>query len=666
MIHTIRHISLLNIMARLLLLLLAVFPFWECGYDGALAQVSQMMFERLDKTRGLGDNRVYHILQLPDGRMAVTTHDKLCIYNGVHFKDIRLDASKGMTLSGYHGAYHVYADSHQRLWIKDYQRVKCLDLRAFRFISNVDSILATELGDKKPRSVQDLFVDADGKLWVTDDKNRVVTKALATPIIYNGELQDVATVKGKVFLFTNDMKVSAYSLSKAKEDFTAVAKCTSNYSTTSLVIMAGNGKFYQLRNGKTGGVCLCLDINTKEWQVLFETPSTLHTISADSHFAYITSQDKMWQVNLADNSVEDVESINLNGTHITPGHMNSVCVDNQGGIWLGSYTSGLLYTHPSKSVLGSDASMGIEDYANVNELNVGRYELRPILVSANSGGEEIDMSSVTDSIYIKYDKLTLTYSALNYAQPQLTHFFVRIKELGNHWVDIGNLSGTHKGVGDLPYPIDGVTKRDAILTFTIDCHDGPYHIEVAASLSERPENLHPVSLTVEAEPWWWNPPLWAGILTFLVVSVLYHIYGQRFFDHMGHKEEKETPEEKEQLQETVEETTATLSASDKAFLDKATELVFANVANSDYGVEQLSNDLCMERTGLYKKLGQLLNVSPSAFIRGIRLRKAVELLKTEQYSVSDVAEQCGFSSSSYMSKCFKSEFGKTPLEYVKQ
>lgn len=51
-----------------------------------------------------------------------------------------------------------------------------------------------------------------------------------------------------------------------------------------------------------------------------------------------------------------------------------------------------------------------------------------------------------------------------------------------------------------------------------------------------------------------------------------------------------------------------------------------------YSVEQLSRDLCMERTGLYRKLVNLLDQSPSLFIRNIRLQRAAQLL-TETNSV---------------------------------
>jgi transcriptional regulator GlxA family with amidase domain len=70
----------------------------------------------------------------------------------------------------------------------------------------------------------------------------------------------------------------------------------------------------------------------------------------------------------------------------------------------------------------------------------------------------------------------------------------------------------------------------------------------------------------------------------------------------------------------------------------------------------------MERTGLYKKMTALLDKSPSLFIRSIRLQHAERLLIESDLSITDVAEQTGFSSASHMSKCFQEERGCTPKQ----
>ena len=64
----------------------------------------------------------------------------------------------------------------------------------------------------------------------------------------------------------------------------------------------------------------------------------------------------------------------------------------------------------------------------------------------------------------------------------------------------------------------------------------------------------------------------------------------------------------------------------------------------------------MDRTGLYRKLTSLVGKTPTGFIRSVRLKQAACLLD-KGYTVAEVADMVGFSTSSYLSKCFQEEFG---------
>ena len=104
-------------------------------------------------------------------------------------------------------------------------------------------------------------------------------------------------------------------------------------------------------------------------------------------------------------------------------------------------------------------------------------------------------------------------------------------------------------------------------------------------------------------------------------------------------------------------------AENSEFIMKAVALVQQNINTPGYSVERLAADLCMERTGLYKKLTSLLDKTPSLFIRSIRLEHAAQLLKEGKLSIAEIAEQTGFSSHSYFSKQFQEAYGCKPSEY---
>ena len=103
-----------------------------------------------------------------------------------------------------------------------------------------------------------------------------------------------------------------------------------------------------------------------------------------------------------------------------------------------------------------------------------------------------------------------------------------------------------------------------------------------------------------------------------------------------------------------------------AFISRAIELVEKNLYESNYSVEQLSRDLCMDRTGLYRKLVAAMNQTPSLFIRSIRLQKAAQLLAENELSITEISDRLGFSTPSYMSKCFQEAYGCRPSEYTKK
>ena len=72
----------------------------------------------------------------------------------------------------------------------------------------------------------------------------------------------------------------------------------------------------------------------------------------------------------------------------------------------------------------------------------------------------------------------------------------------------------------------------------------------------------------------------------------------------------------------------------------------------------------MSHSTLYRKIKGLTEMSANEFIRKIKMRKSLELMK-DGYSISEIAYMLGFSSSAYFRICFKDEFGMSPTEYMK-
>ncbi|MDP4208161.1 MAG: two-component regulator propeller domain-containing protein [Bacteroidota bacterium] len=98
------------------------------------------------------------------------------------------------------------------------------------------------------------------------------------------------------------------------------------------------------------------------------------------------------------------------------------------------------------------------------------------------------------------------------------------------------------------------------------------------------------------------------------------------------------------------------------FVKKAMEVMHANLDNTDFGKNEFASAMNVSPSLLYKKLKSLTGQSPVDLIKTTRLNRALELLQSHKYTITQVSELCGFSSSSYFGSVFKKHFGKLPTE----
>lgn len=119
------------------------------------------------------------------------------------------------------------------------------------------------------------------------------------------------------------------------------------------------------------------------------------------------------------------------------------------------------------------------------------------------------------------------------------------------------------------------------------------------------------------------------------------------------------------LQEThVEPRDLKIASKDQEFLKKAIKCLEENLSNSNFGVDDLYRELGLSRTQLYRKLKGLVGQSANEFIRSFRLKRAAQLLKQQEMTISEVTYYVGFNDLQYFRYCFKKQFGSNPSEYA--
>ena len=105
---------------------------------------------------------------------------------------------------------------------------------------------------------------------------------------------------------------------------------------------------------------------------------------------------------------------------------------------------------------------------------------------------------------------------------------------------------------------------------------------------------------------------------------------------------------------------AHLEDRDKQFLKQLQAIIQKNLSDSEFGVENMGQQIGLSRVQLYRKVKAMTGSSVVDLLRKARLAKARRLLETRSMSVSEVAYEVGFSAPSYFTKCFKEEYGMLP------
>lgn len=365
--------------------------------------------------------------------------------------------------------------------------------------------------------------------------------------------------------------------------------------------------------------------------------------------------------------------------------LNHICYDASGHIWTISDHTLCEYspsTNAARIVNSSSLTPNIEFYRSLCATEGGMYvgasgglmytptltsldqepqQICPLVSTVLVDGRLTDSAAKHVNITAGKHLLEIRLTTLQYANADKIYFSYRIHELSNEWILLPQ--GQNELRLLLPSP-------------------GSYTLEVKATdvngIWGRPFKV----LSLYKQPHWWET-WWAYLiylvsaLTIIVICVFIYVRNQH--REMEWKRQEEVLRLRinhllEQVETTISSTptneesnkpadqqTASNPSNDE-FIQKVVACIEEHLGE-EYSVEQLASDLCMERTSLYKKLTSIIDQTPQKFIRTIRIRRACELLSTTSLSITDICYRVGFSTSSYMSRCFVEDLGCKPSEW---
>lgn len=109
-----------------------------------------------------------------------------------------------------------------------------------------------------------------------------------------------------------------------------------------------------------------------------------------------------------------------------------------------------------------------------------------------------------------------------------------------------------------------------------------------------------------------------------------------------------------------------MTANDRKFLADVDKYIKDMMGDPDTSVESMSAHLCMSRFQLYKRMVSLTGTTPSEYLRAKRIKRAEELIHSDELNISEIAYTVGFNNPRYFTKYFQEAYGLTPSQYKKK
>jgi signal transduction histidine kinase/DNA-binding response OmpR family regulator len=111
---------------------------------------------------------------------------------------------------------------------------------------------------------------------------------------------------------------------------------------------------------------------------------------------------------------------------------------------------------------------------------------------------------------------------------------------------------------------------------------------------------------------------------------------------------------------------ALAESAEERWRQRLDQAIARHLGDSDFNVEQLAEQMFVDRSQLFRKCKELFALSPSEYLRDTRLARAHELLLAHIGTVSEVAYAVGFDSLSSFTRAFRARYGKAPSHVAKR
>ena len=663
---------------------------------------------------GLPTGEVQQIVELPNGQMLVNCEGVFCLSNGRSFDVVPCDQSRAYQLPRYTNRYGLLWEGDSLLWLHDFYRIFCFDAHQRMFVNDAgnrlnDKLQKDILSDKastpqptlSQRSIIDSLHVGDITLAINDRQGGLWIGTRSSGIYY----QPPHRAKPEIHTGDDPLIGMARSASLRSGQTTFVLelpdgrqlRCDSlcrlgYYLPEQQTTISLNDKLPTLNQYRhmVGACPLDADwvavytqngifmLNTKtDTLASFPHAKDIERYSSKYNcmlkdkdgMLWIGTQNGLFVVNPSKSTITRVSGMSNDC-------VRSLVLDDKGHVWAGT-SYGVSRVTPTVVNLGTDDGIpaismmdraacltdegrlvfavggGMAVAFKPDELIGSEKPLAVVLTRIEINGENVQ--KLPKSLTHTQNYLTFLFSTLNYANPSHDRYRYRLVGLEHEWNTCNDGSG------------QCIASYKAL-------PPGNYSFEVQAATASGEWGPVTKLAFVISHPWWltWWAKMLYCCLVLAIAGRLIALYLKKKKAKMEHENDQRVnrlfelrEEARHQFAESanIAPDKITINAEEEKMVSKMLKAIEAHIDDEQYNADQLARDIAMSRASLYKKMQTILGITPTDFIRNVRLKRAAQLLADTQLSINEIASRVGFVTARNFSSQFKKMFGVTPSEY---
>lgn len=382
---------------------------------------------------------------------------------------------------------------------------------------------------------------------------------------------------------------------------------------------------------------------------------------------------------------------NVRGS-IVDNSLQKVYIDNFGAVWVGSYKNGVAYYSPSSSMFNTiplgDVCTITQDLAGNlwcgTNAHLESMRVAPVIATVHKAEdtmeETVDEGGSSDALYgVHRSSQTAKPTRKNYVAKVLLvddsdDFREFMRDVLTDYQVIEAVNGQDAWqkiievrpdviLSDVMMPVMDGIELCRMVKSNEETASIPFVMLTARLAAE-----HRVEGLESGADDYITKPFNIDMLNLRIRNLLgwARRSARRSFLDKNKEEKKDSSQPKERAIPKGELGDFEMTANDRKFLADVDKYIKDMMGDPDTSVESMSAHLCMSRVQLYKRMVSLTGTTPSEYLRAKRIKRAEELIHSDELNISEIAYTVGFNNPRYFTKYFQETYGLTPSQYKKK